>query len=218
MVIDGGGLLQFGDDSAKSQPGYRRGCGFAVPVEPRNQDPGHAGGHPRARGSHRRLAGAPRKLPAQGAVGRRESLPPLLDHARRLGIRVLERRAGAAVRLLRRDLEIVSPPEDYAAAKPGNNDSLAFRVSFGARSFLLTGDMERPMEGRLLAEGLAAHADVLKVGHHGSKTSSIPPFLDAVSPSIAVISAGFENSFGHPHPGCPEAPRRPPCRDPAHRS
>ena len=56
------------------------------------------------------------------------------------------------------------------------------------------------MEGLLLAEGLATHADVLKVGHHGSRTSSIEPFLDSVSPSIALISAGYENSFGHPHP------------------
>ena len=55
------------------------------------------------------------------------------------------------------------------------------------------------MEGRLLTERADLHADVLKVGHHGSKTSTIQPFLDAVSPSIAVISDGFENSFGHPH-------------------
>ena len=73
-------------------------------------------------------------------------------------------------------------------------------MSFGARSFLLTGDLEKPMEARLLAGDLAMHADVLKVGHHGSKTSSIQPFLDAVSPSVAIISAGYENSFGHPHP------------------
>jgi beta-lactamase superfamily II metal-dependent hydrolase len=55
------------------------------------------------------------------------------------------------------------------------------------------------MESRLLYSGAAVRADVLKVGHHGSKTSTIQPFLDAVSPSIALISDGFENSFGHPH-------------------
>ena len=56
------------------------------------------------------------------------------------------------------------------------------------------------MERLLLADGRLLHADVLKVGHHGSKTSTSPDFLDAVAPSIAIISAGFENSFGHPHP------------------
>ena len=56
------------------------------------------------------------------------------------------------------------------------------------------------MERLLLADGRPLHADVLKVGHHGSKTSTSPDFLEAVSPSVAIISAGFENSFGHPHP------------------
>jgi competence protein ComEC len=59
--------------------------------------------------------------------------------------------------------------------------------------------MEKPMELRILGDNLPIHADVLKVGHHGSKTSSIDPFLDAVMPSFAVISNGFENSFHHPH-------------------
>jgi competence protein ComEC len=125
---------------------------------------------------------------------------PLEQLARRLGIRVLDRRASPPFQFSGTTIEIVSPPEDYSAPKLGNNDSLAFRVSFGSRSFLLTGDLERPMEARLLGQGLAAHADVLKVGHHGSKTSSIPPFLDAVSPEVAIVSAGYENSFGHPHP------------------
>ena len=60
--------------------------------------------------------------------------------------------------------------------------------------------MERGIEAKLLAAGTDLHADVLKVGHHGSRTSTTPAFLDAVSPSVALISAGFENSFGHPHP------------------
>ncbi len=125
---------------------------------------------------------------------------PLEQLARSLGIRVLDRRASPPFPFSGATIEIVSPPEDYSAAKLGNNDSLAFRVSFGSRSFLLTGDMERPMEARLLADGLAEHADVLKVGHHGSKTSSMAPFLDAIRPELAIVSAGYENSFGHPHP------------------
>jgi competence protein ComEC len=60
--------------------------------------------------------------------------------------------------------------------------------------------MERGIEAKLLSAGADLHADVLKVGHHGSRTSSTETFLEAVSPSVALISAGFENSFGHPHP------------------
>ena len=137
--------------------------------------------------------------PKQLWVGANPS-QPLLEQARRLGIRVLERRAGPPFQYSGATITIVSPPVDYFAPKLGNNDSLAFRVSFGSRSFLLTGDLEKPMEARLLEDDLAAHADVLKVGHHGSKTSSIQPFLDAVSPTLAIVSAGYENSFGHPSP------------------
>ncbi len=73
------------------------------------------------------------------------------------------------------------------------------RVSWRKISFLLTGDMEKPIEQELLADQAVGHSDVLKVGHHGSKTSTTEPFLDAVHPALAVISDGFENSYGHPH-------------------
>ena len=81
-----------------------------------------------------------------------------------------------------------------------NNDSLGIRITYRQRSLLLTGDMEKPMERRALSDGQPLRADILKVGHHGSNTSSIDPFLDAVSPVFAIISDGFENSFRHPHP------------------
>jgi len=97
-------------------------------------------------------------------------------------------------------LEVLSPPQYFSPSKAGNNDSLALRITYGVNSFLLTGDLESPMERLLLAGGHPLHSDVLKVGHHGSKTSTSPDFLDAVSPEVAIISAGYENSFGHPHP------------------
>jgi competence protein ComEC len=98
-------------------------------------------------------------------------------------------------------VEVLSPPPEYVAADtPKNNDSLALRITYGQRSFLLTGDMEKPMERLLLESGAGIRADVLKVGHHGSNTSSTDPFLDAVAPVFAAISDGFGNSFHHPHP------------------
>jgi competence protein ComEC len=81
----------------------------------------------------------------------------------------------------------------------GNNGSLVLRLRFGERSFLLTGDIERQTEMNLVGKGLDLRTDVLKVAHHGSKTSTTAEFLERTDASIAVISAGAGNSFGHPH-------------------
>ncbi len=117
----------------------------------------------------------------------------------RLAMRAM--RSGEAFDFGGTRVEVISPPPDYVAPdSPKNNDSLALRIIYGRRSFLLTGDMEKPMEQRLLASGEPVRADVLKVGHHGSNSSSTDPFLDAVSPVFAVVSDGFANSFHHPHP------------------
>ena len=120
--------------------------------------------------------------------------------ARRLGIPSSEKHPAGPLELSGAVLEVLAPADDYVSKTAGNNDSLVLRISYGSRSFLLTGDMERGIESKLLASGTNLHADVLKVGHHGSRTSSTQAFLDAVSPSVALISAGYENSFGHPHP------------------
>ena len=96
--------------------------------------------------------------------------------------------------------ETLAPALDYIPDTiPRNNDSLVLRVSFGERSLILSGDMERQIESELVRRNHVAHADVLKVAHHGSKTSTTVPFLDAVHPAFAIISAGFENLYGHPH-------------------
>lgn len=203
MLVDGGGLLEFGGSSRAARKTnldigedvvspylWSRGIKSLDIVVATHAHEDHIGGLPAVLDNFH---------PKELWVGANPQ-PELLSHARRLGIRVRAWNAGANFYFSGATVTIVSPPEDYSAAKLGNNDSLAFRVAFGARSFLLTGDLERPMEARALAAGLAGHADVLKVGHHGSRTSSIAPFLDAVSPSVAIISAGFENSFGHPHP------------------
>lgn len=98
-------------------------------------------------------------------------------------------------------VQVLAPGPDYIAdATPKNDDSLVMRIHFGATSFLLTGDMERPIERELAADGLLEHDDVLKVGHHGSRTSSTPEFLDLERPAFGIISVGFDNSYGHPHP------------------
>lgn len=89
--------------------------------------------------------------------------------------------------------------EVLSAAGRGNNGSLVIRLRFGGRSFLLTGDIERPAELELVRRGVDLRADVLKVAHHGSRTSTTAEFLERTTASVAVISAGAGNSFGHPH-------------------
>lgn len=80
-----------------------------------------------------------------------------------------------------------------------NDASIILRVSYGDTSALFTGDAEIPAEEQVLASGLEVRSTILKVGHHGSDTSSGQDFLDAVQPEIAVISCGEGNSYGHPH-------------------
>ena len=97
-------------------------------------------------------------------------------------------------------IEVLAPMSGYVpAAAPRNNDSLVLRLTYRKRSMLLSGDAERQVESAMLGASAVRPADVLKVAHHGSKTSTTEPFLEAVHPAFAIISAGFENLYGHPH-------------------
>ena len=96
--------------------------------------------------------------------------------------------------------EIVHPaPSAYDdGARKSNDLSCVLRVVSGGGSLLLAGDIEAASEAEILARGAAIAADVLVVPHHGSRTSSLPAFVAAVSPHVAVIAAGYRNRFGHP--------------------
>jgi len=84
--------------------------------------------------------------------------------------------------------------------KGGNNDSIVMKVTYENSSFLFTGDAEKEEEAAILEKyGSFVSADVLKAGHHGSSTSSSEEFITQVSPSVAIISCGTGNSYGHPH-------------------
>jgi competence protein ComEC len=92
----------------------------------------------------------------------------------------------------------VSADEDPALVE--NDASLALRIEHGAVSFLFPGDLEAAGEAAALAAGGALRADLVKVPHHGSRTSSTAPFTQAVSPAWAVVSLGAFNRYGFPHP------------------
>lgn len=80
-----------------------------------------------------------------------------------------------------------------------NDTSLVLMVQYGQRKFLFTGDMEAFAEKQLVDAGMSLKADVLKVGHHGSYSSTSQVFLDKVDPEYGVISCGRNNEYGHPH-------------------
>ena len=82
-----------------------------------------------------------------------------------------------------------------------NNASVVLRMEYGTVTFLFTGDAEKKAEQDILElfSDAPLHCDVLKVGHHGSSTSSCADFLEAVSPQYAVISCAYQNEYGHPH-------------------
>jgi len=94
----------------------------------------------------------------------------------------------------------ISPQAVGTSAK--NNDSLVLHLEYGERGMMLPGDAEKQAESTIVSDNdeTALRADVLKVGHHGSKNSTTPEFLAAVRPRVAVISAGEDNPYGHPNP------------------
>lgn len=92
-------------------------------------------------------------------------------------------------------------PDDLSESRTAkNDDSLVMRLTDGAETLLLAGDVERPSERKILAEEQPVGVNFLKVAHHGSRTSTTEPFLSAAHPAFAAISVGRDNSFGHPSP------------------
>ncbi len=117
-------------------------------------------------------------------------------------VNVVIAKAGQRVRFSETaHLDILAPFENFAGESPKNihDAMIVAKLTNGALTVLLMGDAEKPIEHKLLLSDADIDSDILKVGHHGSKTSTSQEFLDAVSPSLAVISAGRKNRYGHPY-------------------
>ena len=204
MLIDGGGALSFGRENiARLDIGedvvspylWSRSIRKLDVVALTHAHDDHAGGLP---------AIIENFHPVQlwtGATPSSAAWTAVRDKARAEQVKILRLSSGRSFDFGGARIDVISPPADYVpSGSPVNDDSLGIRITYRQRSLLLTGDMEKPTEWRALRDGRPLRADILKVGHHGSNTSSIDPFLDAVSPVFAIISDGFENSFRHPHP------------------
>jgi competence protein ComEC len=121
----------------------------------------------------------------------------VLDAISEKGLKITKAIAGNTYSLGTTSFTIVAPNgSDYDEL---NDYSVGIKFINGENSFLLTGDAEKISETEMLHNGIDLSADVLKLGHHGSSTSSQEDFLDEVQPDYAVISAGIDNSYGHPH-------------------
>lgn len=114
------------------------------------------------------------------------------------GAQVDEAKAGTTYELGKAKVQILSPSPQEFEVEDANDITVVSRLTYGEHAFLFTGDATMDTEARLLEDGFTLDADVLKVAHHGSKTSTSPAFVKAVSPEYAVFSCG-DNDYGHPN-------------------
>jgi competence protein ComEC len=202
MLLDGGGLPTYGDetrstidigDTVVSPYLWSRSVKRLDVVAVSHPDADHIGGIPAILENFD--VGEVWIGGGSSAQGYAALFPLVEQH--RLPVMTLER--GDVLQLGGVVFEVLGPEGDTPPNASLNDRSLVLRARYGRHSFLLTGDIERRSEGRLLEESLLPGDTVLKVAHHGSRTSSQERFLEQVRPAFALISAGFDSPFGHPH-------------------
>lgn len=120
----------------------------------------------------------------------------MLEALDKRNVEIVEANPGDVYEVGTARLQILAP---LTASEETNAMSIVTRLVFGDRAFLFTGDADEKVERQILTKGYNVKADVLKVGHHGSKSSSSRAFLEAVAPSYAVITCGANNRYDHPH-------------------
>lgn len=205
ILIDGGGRPTFGNESEQRQQRsigervvceylWSRGLDSIDYVLATHADADHIDG----------LNDVVRNFRVRSAiVGRQPDNDP--EYARfaetlnDAGVAIQVIQAGDVLRFGSVEAEVLWPVAEDSGTASHNDDSVVVRIRFGERSFLLTGDIEKAAETALLTLPDRLSADVVKVAHHGSRTSSTVPFVSAAHPALAVISVGQNSMFGHPH-------------------
>lgn len=122
----------------------------------------------------------------------------LLEAIQAKGMKINQAKAGTTI--FSNDnatLEILAP--NNSEYKDLNNYSIVTKLTYGNNRFLFTGDAEKESENEMLSKGYDLSCDILKLGHHGSSTSTTNKFLTAASPAVAIVSCGKDNDYGHPH-------------------
>jgi len=204
MLMDGGGIpafggrtpshLEIGEDVVAPYLWDRGMRGVDIVALSHAHDD-HIGGLPALIGDFR-----PKEI-WTGAIPDCPTWQAVREKAKAVGARIVSWQSPSRFAFGGTEVQVLAPFADYVPGDtPKNNDSLVLRLCYGRHSFLLSGDVERPVEREMLNAGEIEHTDVLKVAHHGSRTSSTEEFVSALTPAFAVISDGFENSYGHPHP------------------
>jgi len=198
MLLDSGGLptwthseMEIGEDVVSPYLWSRGFKGLdAVALSHAHWD--HAGGMPAILRNFR-----PKELwLAEGALTSPE-IQDLLRQARAEGVRIRVLNGGDRLDWGGTTISVLAPKAvSFDQFRKPNDDSLVMKLSYGRSSVLLEGDAERPTEQEISPQDV--RADLLKVAHHGSATSSIPELLQAVHPEYAVISVGNRNLYGHP--------------------
>lgn len=121
----------------------------------------------------------------------------VLDAIEEKNLKITKPKVGDKYEIGDASFVIIAPNNDYGDEL--NNWSVGIKLTLEDTSFVMCGDAEKEAEEDILSNGIDLKADVLKLGHHGSRTSSSKDFVDAVDPSYIVITCGADNSYGHPH-------------------